>query len=109
MKLPFNISTIVLWRLAYAATLLACSPLAWSESKAAFSVATDDSLVSSQMQSSDASTAAVSDLPPSDSTPAMFPHFKNSRFWLSGQMNFVFETHPEFRAPYSGPHSLSPN
>jgi len=109
MKLPFNISTIVLWRLAYAATLLACSPLAWSESKAAFSVATDDSLVSSQMQSSDASTAAVSDLPPSDSTPAMFPHFKNSRFWLSGQMNFVFETHPEFRAPYSGPHSLSPD
>ena len=38
----------------------------------------------------------------------MFPHFKNSRFWLSGQANFVFQTHPEFHAPYSGPHSLLP-
>ena len=33
---------------------------------------------------------------------------KNSRFWLSGQMNFIFQTHPDFHALYSGPHSLSP-
>jgi hypothetical protein len=39
----------------------------------------------------------------------MFPHFKNSRFWLSGQANFIFQTHPPFPAPYSGVHSLSPN
>jgi high affinity Mn2+ porin len=39
---------------------------------------------------------------------AMFPHFKNTRFWLSGQMNFIFQTHPDFHAPYSGPNSLSP-
>ena len=43
------------------------------------------------------------------STEAMFPHFKDTRFWLSGQANFVFQTHPEFHAPYSGTHSLSPN
>src|ERR1700682_5624004 len=39
---------------------------------------------------------------------SMLPHFKNARFWLSGQMNFIFQTHPDFHADYSGPHSLSP-
>jgi len=39
---------------------------------------------------------------------AMFPHFKDARFWLSGQMNFIFQTHPDFHAGYSGPNSLSP-
>ena len=39
----------------------------------------------------------------------MFPHFKSTRFWLSGQANFIFQTHPEFHADYSGPHSLSPD
>src|SRR3984957_477726 len=40
---------------------------------------------------------------------SMFPHFKSTRFWLSGQANFIFQTHPEFHADYSGPHSLSPD
>ena len=39
----------------------------------------------------------------------MFPHTKDTRFWLSGQANFVFQTHPEFSAPYSGIHSLDPH
>ena len=39
----------------------------------------------------------------------MFSHFKDSRFWLSGQANFIFQTHPDFPAVYSGPHSLSPH
>src|SRR6266436_8869421 len=42
------------------------------------------------------------------STESMLPHFKDTRFWLSGQANFVFQTHPDFHAPYSGPHSLGP-
>jgi len=46
---------------------------------------------------------------PSDDPEAMFPHFKDSRFWLSGQANFIFQTHPPFHADYSGQHSLSPN
>jgi high affinity Mn2+ porin len=57
-------------------------------------------------------TAAVSDLvdpPPDEGTEAMFPHFKDSRFWLSGQANFIFQAHPPFHAAYSGPHSLNPN
>jgi hypothetical protein len=39
---------------------------------------------------------------------SMFPHFRDTRFWLSGQANFIFQAHPSFRALYSGPHSLSP-
>src|SRR5260370_2971634 len=37
----------------------------------------------------------------------MFPHSKDTRFWLSGQINFIFQTHPDFHANYSGPSSLS--
>jgi high affinity Mn2+ porin len=55
----------------------------------------------------DASTAS-SDPPADDSTEAMLPHFKSTRFWLSGQANFVFQAHPDFHALYSGTHSLSP-
>ncbi len=50
--------------------------------------------------------------PPSDATAdteAMFPHFKGTRFWLSGQANFIFQTHPDFHADYSGKNSLSPD
>jgi high affinity Mn2+ porin len=39
---------------------------------------------------------------------SMLPHFHDTRFWLSGQVNFIFQTHPEFHAPYSGTNSLSP-
>jgi high affinity Mn2+ porin len=48
--------------------------------------------------------------PPSNADPqAMFPHFRDTRFWLSGQANFIFQTHPDFHADYSGPNSLSPH
>jgi hypothetical protein len=39
----------------------------------------------------------------------MFPHFQNTRFWLSGQANLIFQVHPDFHALYSGPHSLGPH
>jgi high affinity Mn2+ porin len=51
----------------------------------------------------------VTDPPPDESTETMLPHLKDSRFWLSGQANFIFQTHPPFHAPYSGPNSLGPN
>ena len=44
-----------------------------------------------------------------DPMPAMFPHLENDRFWLTGQANFIFQTHPSFPAAYSGKNSLSPN
>ena len=53
--------------------------------------------------------ATATDPPPDNSTEAMFPHFKNSRYWLTGQANFIFQTHPPFPADYTGPNSLSPN
>jgi high affinity Mn2+ porin len=52
--------------------------------------------------------AHLTDPPPDDSIETMLPHFKNPRFWLSGQANFIFQTHPPFHATYSGPNSLSP-
>ena len=38
------------------------------------------------------------DPPPDDQSETMFPHFKDTRFWLSGQANFIFQTHPPFHA-----------
>src|SRR5580698_9491346 len=59
---------------------------------------------------SDTTAAPVApDSPPDENPEAMFPHFKDTRFWLSGQANFIFQTHPPFPAAYSGTHSLSPN
>src|SRR4030088_2025197 len=48
--------------------------------------------------------------PSRDAAPeAMFPHFHTTRFWLSGQANFIFQAHPGFHALYSGKNSLSPD
>ncbi|HZQ18119.1 MAG TPA: carbohydrate porin [Terriglobales bacterium] len=40
---------------------------------------------------------------------SMFAHLSDIHYWLSGQANFIFQTHPPFHALYSGPNSLSPN
>ena len=40
---------------------------------------------------------------------AIFPHVKDTRFWISGQANFIFQTNPPFHASYSGKNSLRPN
>lgn len=47
--------------------------------------------------------------PPDNDPPAMFPHLETDRVWLSGQANFIFQTHPPFPAAYSGKNSLDPN
>ena len=38
----------------------------------------------------------------------MFDRPNTDRFWLSGQVNVIFQTHPAFPAPYSGDHSFRP-
>ena len=43
-----------------------------------------------------------------DPAPAMFPHLESDRWWLSGQANFIFQTHPSFHALYTGTNSLRP-
>jgi high affinity Mn2+ porin len=59
--------------------------------------------------SSQANAPSAVDAPADPGTETMFPHFKDTRFWLSGQANFIFQTHPPFDAAYSGEHSLGPN
>jgi len=79
------------------ALLLACTagcatPAAWSQAGA------------------EAQTSAAADTDAAAPDPeSMLPHFKSTRFWLSGQANFIFQTHPDFHADYSGPNSLSPH
>ena len=65
-------------------------------------------------QMPDAPSAHESSSAPADASAyaapeAMFPHFSDTRFWLSGQVNFIFQTHPGFHALYSGKNSLSPH
>lgn len=44
-----------------------------------------------------------------ESEPAtVFPHSDKTRWWISGQINVIFQWHPSFHALYSGPNSLSP-
>jgi high affinity Mn2+ porin len=38
----------------------------------------------------------------------VFPHSETSSWWISGQVNAIFQWHPSFHALYSGPNSLSP-
>jgi high affinity Mn2+ porin len=69
-------------------------------------VTTFDPAVNQDFAQSAGSAPALSD--DSDSAvPAMFPHFKNDRIWLSGQANFISQWHPAFHSPYSGKNSLS--
>src|ERR1700732_3697946 len=62
---------------------------------------------------------APADQAPTPSAPApaddssgdpatLFPHSESSRFWISGQANFISQWHPAFHSPYQGPNSLSP-
>ena len=65
---------------------------------------------SSQPDVSESSAPIDPPDPPADSTPeSIFPRIKNTHYWLTGQANLIFQTHPEFPAPYSGPHSLLPH
>jgi high affinity Mn2+ porin len=41
------------------------------------------------------------------SPETVFPHSKTARWWVSGQVNIIFQAHPDFHALYSGPNSLS--
>ena len=44
-----------------------------------------------------------------DDPETMFPHLTDTRYWLSGQANFILQIHPPFHAPYSGVNSLDPH
>ena len=37
----------------------------------------------------------------------MFPHSTTWPIWISGQANFIFQTHPNFHSPYEGINSFT--
>jgi hypothetical protein len=51
--------------------------------------------------------AQTENAPPTDAT--MFPHPGDGRWWLSGQLNLIFQTHGPFTSPYQGDNSLRPD
>jgi len=57
-----------------------------------------------QAGQSDPSSPAVD-----EQVETMLPHLSNTRFWLSGQANFISQGHPPFFAKYSGKNSFQSN
>jgi len=47
--------------------------------------------------------------PPEPASTTVFEHSATAPWWVSGQINIVFQAHPDFHALYSGPNSLSAN
>jgi hypothetical protein len=43
---------------------------------------------------------------PVEGPTTIFDAHGSDRYWISGQANFIYQAHPEFPSPYSGPHSL---
>src|SRR6516162_11570955 len=43
---------------------------------------------------------------PAGTILTMFRHSDETKYWVSGQMNFIFQFHPSFYAAYSGQNSL---
>ncbi|HEX3472191.1 MAG TPA: porin, partial [Silvibacterium sp.] len=37
----------------------------------------------------------------------VFPHPDNTRYYLGGQANIIFQAHPPFHSPYQGPNSFN--
>lgn len=67
--------------------------------------------VSAQQSSKDKSvnnkdTQANDQPDEADTATTIFSHSETSRFWLSGQINVIFQAHPSFPAKYSGDNSL---
>jgi high affinity Mn2+ porin len=47
--------------------------------------------------------------PPLGTGETFLDHTTFAPFWFSAEMNTIFQTHPEFSAPYTGTNSLRPN
>ncbi len=43
---------------------------------------------------------------PAQPAVTMFDHPESWRIWISGQANAIYQAHPDFPSPYSGPNSL---
>ena len=60
--------------------------------------------------SSGGALPAVESAPVATENPeTLFPPLKDTRYWLSGQANFIFQINPAFYAAYNGKNSFGPN
>lgn len=44
-----------------------------------------------------------------ETVPTILPHVEKGHFWIAGQINFISQGHPHFRAKYTGDNSLKPD
>ena len=106
---PFAFLSLRIASVFFIAALIV-TPIAWGQSSQPGSAGTGQNPDTSEDSSATAAEAAD---PASDSTDlpveTMLPRLSDTRFWISGQANFIFQTHPPFHAPYSGKNSMRPN
>jgi high affinity Mn2+ porin len=57
-------------------------------------------------QTDAAPTEPAETQPADDPVLTMFPHAEDSRYWISGQANSIFQMHGHFHSPYEGTNSL---
>jgi high affinity Mn2+ porin len=96
------------WALLAWAIALCCTPLVHAQESTSASKPNLNATSQSSDQSGD-SQADPAD-PQADVAPeTMLPHLRDTRFWISGQANFIFQAQPSFYAKYSGMNSLNPN
>src|SRR5437588_2012884 len=82
--------------------------LAWLISAAmTFACAQQGELPAAESSNLPTETKPSPDLTDLTDPESIFPHSKSERFWLSGQVNFIFQAHAEFPAKYSGANSLN--
>ena len=93
--------------------LLVCAGMAAAQESNPQSVTAVTPSPSRQTPPSPTDSAADPADPPAgtsdDSVETMVPHLSDTRFWLSGQANIIFQAHPAFHALYSGKNSFRPD
>ena len=62
--------------------------------------------LASVIAQADPKTGADAEPAESNAPDTFFKHPDDTKWWISGQANFIFQTHPGFYALYSGPNSL---
>ena len=77
-------------------------------SPASSAVATTQNAQTPENTTTPAANPTERDTEPTADALTMFPHLQDTRFWVSAQANFIFQTHPPFSALYSGKNSLQP-
>lgn len=102
---PMIPSSLLILVIAVWATLAGAQEFQASSSNPASSQATEISIQGPTYPQDNIGLPSNTDAP----VETMFPHLADTRFWLSGQANFIFQTHPPFHAAFSGANSLSPN